>query len=102
MAGRSAQPAEVGVGGLGGLKADPGIDGLHAVRAGEDRAELELGDLRQVVGHLGDTQQQVPQRGQIGAGEAGAPEQERGGAGGADQLVGVGVGQRGEPCRAVG
>jgi hypothetical protein len=56
MAGRSVQPAEVGVGGLGGLKADPGIDGLHAVRAGENRAELELGDLRQVVGQLGDTQ----------------------------------------------
>ena len=58
---RSGQPAEVGVCGVdGALKADPGIDGLHAVRAGEDRAQLELGDLRQVVGHLGDPQQQVP------------------------------------------
>ena len=101
MAGRSVQPAEVGVRGVGGLKADPGIDGLHAVRAGENRAELELGDLRQVIGHPGDAQQQVPQRGQIGAGGAGVPEQERGGADGADQLVGIGVGQRGEPRRAV-
>ena len=32
---------------------------------------------------------------------AGAPEQERGGADGPDQLVGIGVGQRGEPRRAV-
>ncbi len=101
MAGRSAQPAEVGVRGLGGLKADPGIDGLHPVRAGEDRAQFELGDLRQVIGDSGDAQQQVPQRGQIGAGGAGVPEQERGGAYGADQLVGIGVGERSEPRRAV-
>ena len=101
MAGRSRQPAEVSVGGLGGLKADPGIDGLHAVRAGENRAQLQLGDLRQVVGHLGDAQQQVPQRGEIDAGSAGMPEQERRGAYGADQLVGIVVGQRGEPRGAV-
>ena len=101
MAGRSVQPAEVGVGGLGGLKTDPGIDGLHAVPAGENRAELELGDLRQVVGQLGDAQQQVPQRREIDAGSAGAPEQERGGADGTDQLVGIGVGQRSEPRGAV-
>ena len=57
--GLSLQSPQVGVGGLGGLQADPGIDGLHAVRAGENRAELELGDLRQVVGHPGDAQQQA-------------------------------------------
>jgi len=101
MAGRSVQPAEVGVGGVGGLEADPSIDGLHAVRAGENRAELELGDLRQVAGHLGDAQQQVPQRGEIDARGAGVPEQERGGVDGADQLVGIGVGQRSEPGSAV-
>ena len=101
LAGSSGQPAQVGVGGLSGLKADPGIDGLNAVRAGENRAQFELGDLRQVIGHPGDAQQQVPQRGQIGAGGAGVPEQERGGAYGADQLVGIGVGQRSEPRGAV-
>ena len=100
--GLSLQSAKVGVGGVGGLQADPGIDGLRAVRAGENRAQLEFGDLWQVIGHPGDAQQQVPQRGEIGARGAGAPEQERGGADRADQLVGVGVGERGEPRRAVG
>ena len=70
-----------GVGAFGGLKADPGIDGLHAVRAGEDRAQLEFGDLRQVIGHPGDAQQQIPRRAEVGGGwGAGAPEHQRGGA----------------------
>jgi hypothetical protein len=89
MAGPSVQPPKVGVRGVSRLKADPGIDGLHAARAGEDRAQLELGDLRQVIGHPGDAQQHVPQRGEISARSAGAPEQELGGAYGADQLVGI-------------
>ena len=56
----SAQPAEVGVFWCGGPQTDPGVDGVNAIRPGDHRAQLELGDLRQVVGHLGDPQQQVP------------------------------------------
>jgi hypothetical protein len=47
LTGASWQPAQVGVGGLGGLDADPGVDGLGAVGAGDDGAQLEFGDLRQ-------------------------------------------------------
>ncbi len=54
LAGPLWQSAQVGVGGLSGLDADPGVDGLDAVGAGDDGAQLELGDLRQVVGHPGD------------------------------------------------
>jgi hypothetical protein len=53
LAGTSSQSAEVGIGGLGRLDADPGVGDLGVVRAGHDRAQFELGDLRQVVGHLG-------------------------------------------------
>jgi hypothetical protein len=64
--GRSRQPAQEGVDGLGRLDADAAVDGLDAVGAGDDGAQLELGDLRQVIDHPGDPQQQVPQRGQVG------------------------------------
>ena len=93
----SSQPAQVGVGGLGGLDADLAVDGPGPVGAGDDR-QVEFGDLRQVVGQLGDPQQQVPQRSEVGGGGAGAPEQERGGAVRADQFAGVGVGERSEPA----
>jgi len=59
LAGPSWQPAQVGVGGLSGLDADPAVDGLDAVGAGDDGAQLELGDLRQVIGHPGDPQQHI-------------------------------------------
>ena len=56
---RSRQPAQEGVDGLGRLDADAAVDGLDAVGAGDDGAQLELGDLRQVIGHPGDPQQHV-------------------------------------------
>jgi hypothetical protein len=56
LAGASWQPTQVGVGGLGGLDADPAVDGPGAVGAGDHGAQLELGDLRQVLGHPGDPQ----------------------------------------------
>ena len=73
------QPAQVGVGGLSGLDVDPAVDGLDAVGLGDDGAQLELGDLRQVLGHPRDPQQHVPQRAQVGGRSAAAPEQPRGG-----------------------
>ena len=97
LAGPSWQSAQVGVGGLSCLDADPAVDGLGAVGAGDDGAQLELGDLRQVIGHPGDPQQHVPQRGEVGGGSAAAPEQPRGGGCRPDQVIGVGVGERGEP-----
>ena len=45
-------------------RAHAAVDGLDAVGAGDDGAQLELGDLRQVIGHPGDAQQQVLQRGE--------------------------------------
>src|SRR5580692_11773009 len=59
LAGPSWQSAQVGVGGLGGLDADAAVDGLDAVGAGDDGAQVELGDLRQVIGHPGDPQQHI-------------------------------------------
>jgi hypothetical protein len=59
LAGPSWQPAQVGVGGLSGLDADPAVDGLDAVGAGDDGAQLELSDLRQVIGDPGDPQQHI-------------------------------------------
>ena len=37
------------------------VHGDHAVRAGDDRVEVELGDLRQVVGEPRDAEQDVAQ-----------------------------------------
>ena len=80
----SSQPAQVGVGGLGGLDADLGVDDLGAVGTGEDGVQVEFGDLRQVIGHLGDPQQHVLQRGEVGGGGAGAPSSN--GAPGTDRM----------------
>ena len=52
---------QVGVGGLGGLDADPGVDGQDPIGTGDDRAQLKLGDLRYVVGQLGNPQQHAPE-----------------------------------------
>ena len=51
------QLAQVGVGRFGGLDADPGADGQDAIRAGDDRAQVQFGDLREIVGQLGNPQQ---------------------------------------------
>jgi hypothetical protein len=65
------------------------------------RAEVELGDLGQVIGEPGDPQQQLAQRLQVGGRRPALPEQPRRGADRADQRVRVGVGQRREPGRVV-
>jgi hypothetical protein len=49
----SRQSARVGIGGLSCLDADPGVEDLRAVRPGDDRVQVEFGDLRQVVGDPG-------------------------------------------------
>ena len=56
----SEQSAQVGVGGFRSLDADPDVEGYGTIRAGDDRAELQLGHLREIVGQLGDPQQHVP------------------------------------------
>ena len=73
-----AQPAEEGV--LRRLRRDPDprVDRDRAVRPGDDRVEVELGDLRKVVAEPGDAQQHVAQRGQVAAG-AHVAVQQRGG-----------------------
>jgi hypothetical protein len=45
---------------------DLAVNGLGAGGPDDDRAEVEFGDLRQVVGHLGDPQPHVPQHGEFG------------------------------------
>ena len=59
-AGVSWQSTQVRVDGLSRLDADAAVDGLDAVGAGDDGAQLEFGDLVQVVDHSGDPQQHVP------------------------------------------
>src|SRR5437660_8842032 len=49
----SAQPAQEGVLRVRGNYPDPGIHGLHPVGPGDDRGEVELGDLGNVVGEPG-------------------------------------------------
>ena len=87
----------MGVGGFGGLDADPAVNGLDAVRADHNGPQIELGDLRQVLHHPGDPQQHVPQCGQVGWPAVTAPQQPPDGRYRADQVVGIGVGQRGQP-----
>ena len=50
----SLQSAQVGVGGLSGLDADPAVYGLDPGLPGDDGTQLEFGDLRQFIGHPGD------------------------------------------------
>jgi hypothetical protein len=66
-----------------------------------DGAQFELGDVRQVVGHLGHPQQHVPQCSEVGGRGAGASEQSPGAGYRADQVVGIRVGERSGPGGAV-
>ena len=70
---------------------DARVHGDGAVRADDDRVEVKLGDLGQVVGEPGDAEQHVTQRGDAGL----VLEHGPGGPSGADQVVGVGVGEGG-------
>src|SRR6202034_2504682 len=85
---------------------DPGVGDVRAVRTGDDGVEVELGDLGQVLGEPGDTQQQVAQR-VLGRGReirgrgAAVAAQRRRRADGTDQRVGIGGGERGEAGRVV-
>ena len=56
----SWQSTQVRVDRLSRLDADASVDGLDAAGAGDDGAQLEFGDLVQVVDHSGDPQQHVP------------------------------------------
>ena len=74
----------------------PCVHREHAVGAGDDRVEVELGHLRQVVGEPGDAQQRAAERPEVGGGLAPVAEQQGRGADLVDEIVGVGVGQRRE------
>jgi hypothetical protein len=56
---------------------DPGVDDVGAVGAGDDGVEVKLGDLGQVLGEPGDSQQQVAQRVQVGGRGAAVAAQQR-------------------------
>src|SRR5579859_5781251 len=101
-AGRSAQLAQERV--LPPVRRDlnPGVYHERPVRPGDDRVEVEFGDLRQVVGQLRDPQQQVAQRTEVGGRLATVAAQQRRGADRSDEPVRVDVGQGREPGRVVG
>jgi len=44
----------------------PRVHREHAVGTGDDRVEVELGDLRQVGGEPGDAQQRIAKRPDVG------------------------------------
>jgi hypothetical protein len=58
-----------------GRDPDAGIHGLHPVGPGDDRVEVELGDLGHVVGQPGYPQQDVRQRGGVRGRAAAVAEQ---------------------------
>jgi hypothetical protein len=70
----SAQSAQERVSRLEGRQLDPGIRDDGPVRPGDDRIEVEAGDLGQVVGEPGDPQQQVAQAPRSAAGRPSAPD----------------------------
>jgi hypothetical protein len=55
----AAASAQVDGGGLGRLEADPGVGGQRVVAAGDDRAQVQFGDLREIVSHAGYPEQHV-------------------------------------------
>jgi len=71
--------------------ADACVHGDGAVWTDDNRVEVKLGDLGQVVGEPGDAEQHVTKRGHAGL----MLEQGPGGADRADQVAGVGVGEGG-------
>ena len=81
--------------------ADARVRGGDAVRAGDHGVEVELGDLRQVVGEPGYPEQDAAQRAQVGGGLAAVPEQRGYRADGVDQVVGVNAGERGQAGHVV-
>ena len=82
----SAQLTQVGVHRVGGPDTDSSVEHLGAIGKGDDRVELQLGDLREIIGYLGDPQQHALDRGKVGAGRAVTAEQCPGGTHRADQL----------------
>ena len=77
------------------------VHGDDGVRPGDHGVEVKLGDLRQVVGEPRDAEQGIAHRPDVGRRAARLPEQGRRGANGVDQVVGVGIGERGQPGRVV-
>src|SRR5581483_4711369 len=55
---------------------DPRVDGDTAVRLRDDGVEVELGDLREVLRELRQSQQEVGERGAVGGGLAAEPGDE--------------------------
>ena len=81
--------------------ADACVHGDGTVRAGDHGVEVKLGDLWQVVGEPGDPEQGVAQGPDVRGGLAAVTEQQRCGAEGVDQVVGVGAGEGGEAGHVV-
>jgi hypothetical protein len=84
----SAQPAQVGVPVVLGDDANARVDGHDSVWAGDDRVEVEFGDVGVVLGEAGDPQQRVLQARDIDGRTAAVAEQERRAVDRADELGG--------------
>ena len=96
-AGGLAEPSQERVPRLAGADPDPGGHGLRPVSTGDDRVEVQLRDLRKIIGKAGDAQQDAGERRGVHGGTARVPEQDRSGGHAADHLGRVGVGERREP-----
>src|SRR5215213_10009125 len=80
-----------------GSDADARVDGDATVRTDEDRVEIELGDLRQVVAELREAEDGVDDGLRVGRGLAAVAGDELRGLAGEHELASVLVGERGDP-----
>ena len=68
---------------------------------GEDGVEIQLADLGEIIGEPGDPQQRVRERGGIRRRRAPVAGQQRRDVHRVDHLLGIGVGQRGQPGHVI-
>ena len=88
-------PAQEGVPGFCQADSYPHVRAPDAVRPGDDGIEVQLADLREIIGEPGDPQQRIGERGGVHRRRAPAAGQQRRGVHRVDHLLGVG--QRGKP-----
>lgn len=81
--------------------ADVGCQDHRALGTGQDRVELHQHDLRVVVLEPGQPGREILERGGVDGGQALVAEEFAGGAGCADEVVDVRVGERRNPVRPV-
>lgn len=84
------------------LKPHPGVHRDETIRSGNDRVEIDLGDLGMVRCELREPDQGLFQASHIHGRLASVPLQQRGGARSSHQLSGVDVGEGREPDGTVG